>query len=103
MKIKVLEAIAAYPNICRQLHLPAQSGSTAVLVRVVFLSGGTKQSKANVTLLHVCVCVPQNRISAPMVYILLHQRHSNSIRSVYAVYFEVYIYIQQGITGHDRR
>ncbi len=29
---QVLEAIAAFPNICRQLHLPAQSGSTAVLV-----------------------------------------------------------------------
>ncbi|CAN0489527.1 unnamed protein product, partial [Scytosiphon promiscuus] len=30
---QVLEAIATYPNICRQLHLPAQSGSTTVLVR----------------------------------------------------------------------
>ncbi|CAN0037982.1 unnamed protein product, partial [Ectocarpus sp. 12 AP-2014] len=29
---EVLEAIATFPNICRQLHLPAQSGSTAVLV-----------------------------------------------------------------------
>ena len=29
---KVLEAIATFPNICRQLHLPAQSGSTTVLV-----------------------------------------------------------------------
>ena len=36
---QVLEAIATYPNICRQLHLPAQSGSTAVLVRL------TKRSK----------------------------------------------------------
>lgn len=29
---QVLEAIATFPNICRQLHLPAQSGSTTVLV-----------------------------------------------------------------------
>lgn len=32
---QVLEAIATFPNICRQLHLPAQSGSTTVLVSVV--------------------------------------------------------------------
>lgn len=29
---EVLEAIAAFPNICRQLHLPAQSGNSDVLV-----------------------------------------------------------------------
>lgn len=34
---QVLEAIATFPNICRQLHLPAQSGSTAVLVRAQYV------------------------------------------------------------------
>lgn len=29
---EVLEAIADFPNICRQLHLPAQSGNSDVLV-----------------------------------------------------------------------
>ena len=30
----VLEIIRSYPNICKQIHLPAQSGSTAVLTRM---------------------------------------------------------------------
>ena len=30
----VLDALAAHPNLCKQLHLPAQSGSTAVLSRM---------------------------------------------------------------------
>lgn len=31
---KVLEVISRYPNICRNIHLPVQSGSTAVLKRM---------------------------------------------------------------------
>ncbi len=31
---EVLSAVAAHANICKQLHLPAQSGSTAVLARM---------------------------------------------------------------------
>lgn len=31
MKDKTLEVIAAYPNICNHIHLPAQSGSSSVL------------------------------------------------------------------------
>ena len=30
----VLDAMASYPNICKQIHLPAQSGSTQVLKRM---------------------------------------------------------------------
>lgn len=32
--LSVLETIARYPNISRQLHMPAQSGSTSVLARM---------------------------------------------------------------------
>lgn len=31
---RLLEVMAAYPNICRSIHLPAQSGSSAVLKRM---------------------------------------------------------------------
>lgn len=34
MEIEVLHTIAKYPNICRYLHLPVQSGSTTVLKRM---------------------------------------------------------------------
>lgn len=36
---KVLDAIATYPNICRQLHLPAQSGNSNVLVSAGAVEG----------------------------------------------------------------
>ncbi|MBQ8652609.1 MAG: tRNA (N6-isopentenyl adenosine(37)-C2)-methylthiotransferase MiaB [Alistipes sp.] len=34
MSDRLLEVMAAYPNICRAIHLPAQSGSTAMLERM---------------------------------------------------------------------
>ncbi|MFW5706787.1 MAG: tRNA (N6-isopentenyl adenosine(37)-C2)-methylthiotransferase MiaB [Bacteroidota bacterium] len=34
MSDELLQTIAAYPNICRAIHLPAQSGSTSVLKRM---------------------------------------------------------------------
>jgi tRNA A37 methylthiotransferase MiaB len=32
--VQVLNVIAAKPNICKSLHIPAQSGSTSVLERM---------------------------------------------------------------------
>jgi len=34
MRDKVLKVIAAYPNICRHIHLPVQSGSSEILKRM---------------------------------------------------------------------
>ena len=42
---QVLDAIAAYPNICKMLHMPAQSGSDSCLQRMK--RGYTKEGYLN--------------------------------------------------------
>ncbi|CAM9365651.1 unnamed protein product [Scytosiphon promiscuus] len=61
---EVLEAIAAFPNICRQLHLPAQSGSTAVLDRM----GRGYSREAYLSLVeHVRAVIPGVSISSDFI------------------------------------
>ncbi|KAK9798141.1 hypothetical protein WJX73_007483 [Symbiochloris irregularis] len=60
----VLEVIAARPNVCKQLHMPAQSGSTSVLER---MKRGYDRPSYDALVAHVRQKLPQVALSTDMI------------------------------------
>jgi tRNA A37 methylthiotransferase MiaB len=60
----VLSAIAAHPNVCTQLHMPAQSGSSAVLER---MRRGYSREAYDELVAHVRAVLPGVALSTDMI------------------------------------
>ena len=67
----VLGAVAAHANVCRQLHLPAQSGSSTALERM--RRGYTREARRRRAALYRCAAVNCAR-GAPQAYLALAER-----------------------------
>ena len=57
----LLQVIASRPNVCKQLHMPAQSGSSAVLQR---MRRGYDRDSYDALVAHVRDRLPQVRLCA---------------------------------------
>eukprot|EP00887_Chlorella_sp_A99_P005723 scaffold1.g5723.t1 len=60
----VLEVIATHPNVCKQLHMPAQSGSSAVLAR---MRRGYTREAYDALLARVRAALPGAALSTDMI------------------------------------
>lgn len=62
--LQVLHVIAAYPNVCKQLHMPAQSGSTTALQR---MKRGYSREAYDELVNHVREVLPNVTLSTDMI------------------------------------
>ncbi|PSC68658.1 CDK5 regulatory subunit-associated 1 [Micractinium conductrix] len=60
----VLQVVASRPNVCKQLHMPAQSGSTAVLDR---MRRGYSREAYDALVAHVRAVLPEVTLSTDMI------------------------------------